>query len=180
MENNINNSEDFLKQVLNKSTGFSVPKNYFSDAEDRFSSFLIEDELPKENGFIIPENYFEGLENSIIKKIATKKEVKVISLKNKLLKYIPIATAASVALFLSINYFNTYSNEEVSFENLAQSDIENWIIENSNELSDQDFATLLHSEITNENDFALTDLNNNDIEEYIIDSGSTSLLNENY
>ncbi|MDX6747150.1 hypothetical protein SHK09_10140 [Polaribacter sp. PL03] len=179
MENKIKNSEDYLKSVLDKNTGFSAPKNYFSDTEDKFASFLLEDKLPKEDGFTMPENYFEQLESSITDKIIPKKEVKVISFKTKFLKYIPVAAAASLALFLSINYFNPLNND-VSFDSLAQSDIENWIIENSNELSDDDFAALLQTEITSENDFALTDLNNDDIEEYIIDSENTSLFNENY
>ena len=126
------------------------------------------------------ENYFKELETSITEKITPKKEVKVISLKNKFLKHIPMAAAASLALFLSLNYLSPQNVEEVSFENLAQSDIENWVLENANELSDEDFASLLQSEITNENDFALTDINNNDIEEYIIDLENSSLLNENY
>lgn len=173
MENKIKNNEDFLKSVLNKKTGFSAPKNYFSDAENQLACFLTEDKLPKENGFTLPENYFEELETSIIKK-------KVISLKSKFLKYIPMAAAASLVLFLSLNYLSPQNKEKVSFENLAQSDIENWVLENTNELSDEDFSALLQREITNENDFALTDINNNAIEEFIIDSENTSLLNDNY
>lgn len=151
MKDNLNNSEDFLKSVLQKGTGFTIP-----------------------------ENYFDKIENSIIEKIVPNKEVKIISLKRILLKYIPFAAAASIALFLSLNYLNLGNIKEVSFETLAQSDIENWVIENSNELSDQDFVALLHSGIVNENDFALTDIKNDDIEEYIIYSDDTSLLNENY
>jgi hypothetical protein len=181
MKHNLNNSEEFLKSVLQKDTGFSAPKNYFSEAENSFASFLSENKIPKENGFTIPENYFKDIENSIIEKTVPKKAVKIISLKKTLLKYIPIATAASIALFLSMNYLNpSNTTEEVNFENLAESDIENWIIENSNELSDQDFAALLHSTIINENDFALTDIKNDAIEEYMIYSEDTSLLNENY
>lgn len=180
MENKINNNEDFIKSVINKNTGFSAPKNYFSDAEDRFCSFITEDKLSNDTGFTIPENYFEELEVSVLNKIFVKKEVKVISLKNRLLKYIPISTAAAVALFLSINYFNPFSEKEVSFDTIAQSEIESWIIENSNELSDEDFVALLNSEITNENDFALTDISNDDIEEYLIYSENTTILNENY
>jgi hypothetical protein len=47
-------------------------------------------------------------------------------------------------------------------------------------LSNQDFATLLNSEISNENDFALTEIQNEEIEEYMISSIELSLLNENY
>jgi hypothetical protein len=180
MKYKVKKSEEFLKTVLTKSTGFTAPKNYFSDAEDHFLSFLLEDQLPQENGFTYPENYFENLENAVFKKISPKKEVKIISLKSKLLKYIPLTAAASVALFLSINYLNPFTANEISFDTLGKTDIENWIIENSNELSNEDFATLLHREIFNENNFALTDIRNDEIEEYIIYSEESSLLNENY
>lgn len=180
MEQEINNSEVFLKSVLQNSVGFSVPKDYFNTAEDRFSSFLIERELPEETGFSIPENYFQNLEKSILRKTGLKKEVKIISLKNKLLKYIPVAAAASLALFLSINYFTSSTSSEINFDTLEQTDIENWIVENSNELSDKDFVAILHSEISNENDFAITDLQSDAIEEYIINIEESSLLNENY
>ena len=180
MEQEINKSEAFLKSVLQNSTGFSVPKDYFDTAEDRFSSFLIEKELPEETGFFVPENYFQTVEKSILKKTGFKKEVKVISLKSKFLKYIPVAAVASIALFLSINYFTSSNDSEINFDLLERTDIENWIVENSNELSDKDFITLLHNEISNENDFALTDLQNDAIEEYIINIEESSLLNENY
>ena len=180
MEQKIENSEAFLKTVLHKSTGFSAPKNYFSSAEDHFSSFLIEKELSKENGFTIPENYFEEIESSLIEKIIFKKEVKVISFKNKLIKYIPITAAASIALFLSVNYLNSFDTKEINFNALGNTDIENWIVENSNELSNKDFRALLHSGISHENDLALIDLQNKDIEEYMINSEENSLLNEDY
>ena len=180
MKQKIENSEAFLKTVLHKSTGFSAPKNYFSSAEDHFSSFLIEKELSKENGFTIPENYFEEIESSLIEKIIFKKEVKVISFKNKLIKYIPITAAASIALFLSVNYLTSFDTKEINFDALGNTDIENWIVENSNELSDKDFVAILHSEISNENDFAITDLQSDAIEEYIINIEESSLLNENY
>lgn len=95
-----------IKSVTNENAGFSAPKNYFSAIEERFSSFLLEDKLSKEIGFTIPKNYFYKLENSIKAKIIPKKEIKPLSLKSNILKYIPIATAASIALFLNINYLN--------------------------------------------------------------------------
>jgi hypothetical protein len=180
MENSKNNSEKFLKSARNKDTGFIAPKNYFKDAEDNFSTFLKENKFPKENGLVAPKNYFEDLEQSIINKIAIKKEVRVLSLRKRLLKYIPLGTAAFIALFLSLNYLIPSNSESTSFDTLAQSDIEHWIVENSNELSNQDFATLLPSNIADENDFALTDIKNDEIEEYIINSEDTSILNEIY
>jgi|GEM_PF-516904 hypothetical protein len=180
MKQETNKSEAFLKSVLQNSTGFSVPKDYFNTADDRLTSFFIEKELPEETGFSVPENYFQTVEKSILKKIRFKKEVKVISLKSKFLKYIPAAAVASVALFLSINYFTSSNDSEINFNTIGETDIENWILENSNELSKEDFAALLRSEISNENNFTLTELRNDEIEEYMIYSEENYLLNENY
>ena len=180
MEHKGTKSNNNLKTVLPKSTGFSAPKNYFSAAEDCFSSFLIENKFPKENGYTIPENYFNALESAVFHKLTPKKEVNVFSLKRKLLKYIPFAAAASLSLFLTLNYLTPFATNEISFDALDKKDIENWIIENSNELSKEDFATLLRNEISNENNFALTELRNEEIEEYMIYSEESSLLNENY
>jgi uncharacterized protein (DUF924 family) len=180
MENDRNNNENFVKSELRKDTGFIAPKNYFKDVEDNFSVFLLKDKFPKENSFTTPKDYFEELEQSIVNRITIKKEVKTLSLKMHLLKYIPYATAASVALFLSLNYFISSAAKDASFDTLVQSDIEHWVVENSSELSDQDFATLIYSNLTNENDFALTDIKNDAIEEYIINSEDSSILNEIY
>jgi hypothetical protein len=180
MKQEINKSEAFLKSVLQNSAGFSVPKDYFKTAEECFLSFLIEKEIPEETGFSVPENYFQNVEKSILKKIGLKKEAKVISLRSKFLKFTPVAAAASILLFLSINYLTSLQVSEINFDILERTDIENWIVENSNELSDKDFVTLLHNEISNENDFAFTDLHNHAIEEYMINLEESSLLYENY
>lgn len=181
MEHKSKNSEEFLKSILDKKSGFSVPKNYFSDAEDTFSSFLIEDKFPESNGFEIPDNYFDNVEENILQKInTTKKETKVISLRSRIIKLIPASIAATIALFLTFNYLLNLNNDDINFNTVAQSEIENWIIENANDLSDTDFATILNSEIMNENDFALTSIKNDEIEEYIISTDNTSLLNKNY
>lgn len=179
MENNLKNSEDYLRKILQKDTGFSTPKKYFSKVEETLSSIIFEEKLPKKNGLQTPENYFNNLEDTILDKVITKK-VKVVSLKNRLLKYIPIATAASIALFLSINFINGSNSKSINFDNLAQVDIENWIIDNATELTTEDFETILNTESINEEDFAFTDLKNDAIEDYIIDTDHTFLLNEDY
>ncbi|TMM28849.1 hypothetical protein FDT66_13165 [Polaribacter aestuariivivens] len=179
MENNIKNNEDFLKSITGKNTGFSAPSNYFDTAEDRFSSFIFEESLPKENSFKTPDSYFENLENEIINKAFPTKETKVISLKSRFLKIIPVASAACIALFLGITYFNTINNKaEITFDSIAQLDIENWIIENSNDLTKDDFANVLNSDIVNENDFAFAELKDDAIEDYIITTDNISILNE--
>ncbi|QOD61667.1 hypothetical protein H9I45_04240 [Polaribacter haliotis] len=180
MKENIKNSEDFLKSITGKNTGFSAPSNYFENAEDRFSSFIFEESLSKENAFKIPDNYFNKLEDSILNTvILDKKEPKVISLKSRILKLIPVATAASIALFIGLTYFNNLDNTtEINFDSVAETDIENWMIDNFNELSNEDFASVLNSKIINENDFAFSNIKDDAIEDYIISTENTSILNE--
>lgn len=180
MENNIKNSEDYLKTVLKKDTGFSTPENYFSKVEESLTTIIFQEKLPKKSGLQTPENYFDSLENIILDKVIEKKEVKVISLKERFLKYIPIAAAASIALFLSLNFFNSNNSEIINFDNLAQIEIENWIVDNATELTTEDFATILNTEIMSDDDFAFTDLKNDAIEDYIINTDNTFLLNEDY
>ena len=180
MSKEIKKSEEYLKSVLSKGTGFVTPVNYFHTVENRAASVLVENELPKETGFKIPDNYLEEVETKILAKLGNNEPRKIYFLRQRWFKDTFIVAAASVVLLICFNYAHIFSATQVNFNSLAQVDIENWVIENSNELSNEDFAALLNSEITNENDFALTDLSNGAIEDYIIYSNSTSLLNENY
>ncbi|QTD38056.1 hypothetical protein JL193_01760 [Polaribacter batillariae] len=180
MKEDIKNSEDFLKSITGKNTGFSAPLNYFDNAEDRFSSFIFEESLSKQNSFKVPDNYFKNLENSILDKIVSEKRTpKVISLKSKNLKRISIAIAASIALLIGLTYVNNLNNTtEINFDAVAETDIENWMVDNFNELSDEDFANVLNNNIVNENDFAFTNIKDDAIEDYIISTENTSILNE--
>jgi hypothetical protein len=65
------------------------------------------------------------VESSIVKKIGLKKEIKVITLKNKFLKHILFAAQASIALSLSINYLSPLSAKEINFDSLGCIDIKN-------------------------------------------------------
>jgi hypothetical protein len=178
MKNKIKNSEVYLNSVLGKENSFSVPKNYFNDLEKRFSNFLIEDKISNKKVFLTPNSYFDTLEDKIIPKVTLKeKNIKIISLKQRIYKVIPFGIAASILLFISVNYFNNF-NTEVSFDNLALSDIETWILDNSSEITSQDIVTFIPTENINTNVFEFTTLNDKDIEDYIIYNDNTSILNE--
>ncbi|WP_298763617.1 hypothetical protein [uncultured Polaribacter sp.] len=179
MENEIKNSEDYLKSILKKETGFTTPENYFSKVEDNIETLIFKEKLPTKTGFKVPDAYFNTIQDTILDNIKIEKEVKVISLKQRILKYSAIGVAATIALFLSLNFFNTTATT-ADFNKLAQTDIENWIVENSSEFTTEDFATILNESILNEEEFVFTDLKNDAIEEYIINTDNTYLLNENY
>ena len=125
------------------------------------------------------ESEVEILEDKIISKVvvSTEKETKVISLRQRMLKIVPAAIAASFALLISISYFNK-TNTEINFDNLAHSEIETWFLENSSSLTSEDIATFIPMENININDFAYTNIDDEVIEDYIIYNENTTLLNE--
>ncbi len=178
MEEKIKNSELYLNSVLGEKSNFSAPKDYFNNIENRFFISLAEQNIPNKDGFSTPNSYFDSLENSILSKVKSKeKTIKVISLKQRFYKIIPAAIAASIALFISINYF-TNKNTEINFDNLAQTDIENWFLESSSNITSEDIATFINVDDINVNDFAYTNIDDDDIEDYIIYNENTTLLNE--
>ncbi|MFK8061282.1 MAG: hypothetical protein AB8B78_14490 [Polaribacter sp.] len=180
MENKIKNSEAYLNSFLEKKTGFSVPKNYFDHTDERFSSFLIEDKFSKNNAYSTPGAYFKNLEDIIVSKVIDdKKPTRVISLKQRIYKALPIGIAAAIALLISVTYFNIDTTEEnLTFDNLAQNDIESWLIENSEELSTQDIAAIIPMDNITDSDFTFATINDTEIENYIIYNDNTNILNE--
>ncbi|PWG05119.1 hypothetical protein [Polaribacter aquimarinus] len=178
MKEKIKNSELYLDSVLGKKSGFSTSKDYFDDVEEHFFIALAENAIPKKDAFSTPTSYFNNLEDSILDSLKSeKKNIKVISLKQKFYKIIPAAIAASIALFISINYFNK-ENIETRFDNLAETDIETWFLENSSSITSEDIATFVSVDNMNMNDFAYTNIDNDLIEDYIIYNDNTTLLNE--
>lgn len=181
MDNKIKNSENFLDKIVKKNNGFSTPKNYFNDHEERFSSFLIEEKISKKDVFATPENYFDTLEEEILTKV-TKKEAPttVISLKRKIYKVASIGIAASILLFLSINFYNNTSKTKISFDNLAKNDIENWFLETPYEITTEDIATIINANDLNTIDLAFTDIKSDAIEDYLIYNDDEIILTNEF
>ena len=177
MENEIKNSENYINNKVGKGTGFSTPSNYFDDLEDVITTKISQENFAKETAFKTPENYFINLENNILAEITLKeKEVKVISFKERILKLIPIAAAASVVLFIGLNSFVFNTNEELTLDTLSDNDIEYWL--DVNTLNSTDIALVLENEILDENEFSFTDIKDETIEDYINSIDNSSLLNE--
>ena len=177
MKNEQKNSVEYLNNITGKKTGFSVPTNYFNAVEDAFSTNLFEDSNSKKNAFKTPASYFDNLETEILTKVyQPKKETKVITLKDKLLKFIPYAAAASVLLFVGLHYFSADITSDKLFDDLADNEIENWLLENSSEISNQDFAMVISEDVLT--DFTFSEIEDDDIEDYIISTQNTSILND--
>lgn len=148
--------KDILRKLKNTDQGFSVPDGYFDaldsklgslgstaskDASERTDSADLKDDRSLVNlkkrgtGFKTPQDYFESFEP----KVLTNEPGKVVSLKNKTVRIISMAIAASVLLFFGIqyNYMTPSSSTQLS---LQEEDISNWIEMDLVELNSYDIA----------------------------------------
>lgn len=173
MEDKIKHSENYLKSILGKENGFSAPKNYFENLDGQLSTIVSEERFSHERAFSTPSDYFENLEDNVITKITSEeKKSKVISLRQRMLRIIPATIAASIVLFISVNYFSK-TNSEINFDNLAQSEIEKWFLENSTAFTSEDIAMFIPVENISISEFTFADISKDDIEDYIIDQDAT-------
>jgi len=122
-----------------KKEGFQSPEGYFDSIDNKVLEKLRLEKEKKVTGYKIPEKYLETVEDNVLKTIRNEqKEPKVIDFKSVLLKrLIPIAAAASLLLFIFINYNQT---TDANLEKLASAEIEQWI--------DDDLITFDTYEIT--------------------------------
>ena len=164
MENEIKHSEDFIKKNVGKTSFFDVPSDYFNTVDFEISAKITEEKWNKTTAFKVPDDYFKNLEDKLITNInLNKKATKVISFKERLLKIIPYAAAASIALFISLNTFVFNANKELSFETISDSEIEYWL--NENTVSTSEIITILEDEILDETEFYFANINDESIED---------------
>lgn len=179
MDTELKNSINYITKKIGENAGFTTPTNYFDDVETRFTNKLVEDEFPKKEKFSVPNNYFSSLEDRVLEKISSpKKEAKIIALRSKIIRFAPIAAAASILLFIGINIFTFNKIETVSFESISDSDIENWLVDNTNSINNDDLAFVVEITDIENNEFSTKSINDTDLEEYLNSIETTSLLNE--
>lgn len=178
MNREIQNSEDYLRKRTQNENGFSVPENYFEGVEDVVLSKMFEQDFPKDIAFSAPDNYFGSFDEEFLAKIDfPKKEVKVISLKSRILKFIPTTAAACILLFIGLNYFST--NEKISFETISSEELELWFNDNNLNENSRDLLEFVDADFTG-NDIIEgdTSINDDDILEYLNTINNNSLLTE--
>lgn len=180
MERDLKNSIDYINKKTSKETGFSIPKNYLNNFEDTIAIKLAEVNIPKEHCFETPKNYFNNLEDSILSKISIpKKEIKVISFKDRVLKMVPYAAAASVILFIGLNTSVFNKSEENIFDKLADSEVENWISNNIDLISSSDIALTYNDIEFDDLETIPNSITDDDLEDYLNNKDETSLILEN-
>jgi len=178
MNRQIQNSEDYLRKRTQNENGFSVPENYFENVEDVVLSKISDKDFPKDIAFSTPDNYFDSFDEEFLAKIVfPKKDVKVISLKSRILKFIPTTAAACILLFVGMNYFS--SNEKISFETISSEELELWFNDSNLNEGSRILLEFVDADFT-ENDIIEDDtsINDDDILEYLNTIDNTSLLTE--
>ena len=153
--------------------GFSSPEGYFDDVENGVFEELSKEKPIKESGYAIPEGYLETVEENVLEKLSGEsKSIKVISLKDILLKRVlPVAVAASLLLIIYINF----NNKTSSFESITATDIEQWIENDLITLDTYEIAEVYSdTEIENQDIYA-----EDELEEYLNGMDVESLLYEN-
>ena len=180
MDNNKKHIINGLTSKQEGKSGFTTPKDYFENVENDFFTKLSENSLPNQTGFNTPESYFENLEDTILAKVELpKKEVKVISLKKKIFRIIPMVAAASIVLFIGLNAFIFNKTEENPFDNLADSDVENWISNHINLIEDTDIAFTYTDIDFDESELIPNSISNDELENYLSNQENISLILEN-
>jgi hypothetical protein len=154
-----------MKKKLN---GFKTPEDYFNSFTDNLMTKLSEELTieKKVDGFTIPDAYFDSLYQNIQNKIHTP-ESKVIKL-NALKKYYYVAAVAAVVLiFIGISLTN---KTEITFDDIAISDIENYFDDNELDMSTYELAQMLPIDELEIKDIIDTQLNDENIIDYIDNS----------
>jgi hypothetical protein len=151
---------------LNKNNPFKTPEKYFEGFDARLMKKLSKESsnIPKEEGFAVPENYFDSVHAKILDNIAFE-ERQVITL-NPLKKhyYTAASIAAVILLFFGLNW-NT--SEEVSFENLAEVDIERYFETNGFDLSTYEIAEVIPFNELEINDILTTGFEEENLIDYL-------------
>ncbi|MDO6676085.1 hypothetical protein Q4517_11070 [Tenacibaculum sp. 1_MG-2023] len=175
MDKKLKHTIDYINQQVGKDNGFSTPQNYFEKVEETINTSVFIDSLPKNKPFNTPHGYFDTIEARIQSKLAIEqtKESKVISLRKRILQYVPVAAAASVLLFIGINYFNS---QKITFEDITITDIESWYENGYGDIDNSELATALNTSELEEDIFA--SISDETLEDYLSSVDTPTLINE--
>ncbi|WP_440066168.1 hypothetical protein [Tenacibaculum discolor] len=175
MNEKLKHTINFINQQVGKDCGFSTPQNYFEEVEETINTSVFIDSLPKKKAFSAPDGYLDAIEAKIQSKLETEQttETKVISLRKRILQYIPVAAAASVLLFIGINYFNT---QKITIEDITITDIESWYENGYGDIDNSELAVTINTSELEEDIFA--SISDETLEDYLDSVDIPTLINE--
>lgn len=152
-------------------SGFKTPRDYFSNLEEQLQSEIKLTELAENSGFKVPEDYLNRFEDRLLQNLDTKNDNKIISL----FSWKNIAAVSTIAACLAIIFNLFYVKEaDLTFENLETVSIENYL--QSREYSADEMATLIYSENLLDETFLDRDINEKQLEDYLLDNDYDELI----
>lgn len=152
---------------FNKNSGFKTPEDYFGSFTDKLMGKLseLDSDRPKKEGFKVPDGYFDSLHHHILQKL-DHQGAKVVRLHPYRKYYFIAASVAAIVLFgLALN-LNTISYE-VTFDDLASTDIESYFDNNDMELTTYEIAEVIPIDELEINDILNEQINEDQIIEYL-------------
>lgn len=171
--------ESKLKSKIGTINPFKVNETYFENFEDSISNSL-ENRNTKsvKTTLKVPDYYFENFEQKVLLKLKNtteNKEVKVISLRSRIIKIsATIAVAASLAIFF---IFNQQQTDDISFDSLALSEIEEWINQDQLDLDAYQIASV-YTETKLQSNLLNSTINEDELEEFLKNENINELIYE--
>jgi len=158
--------------AFNKNNPFKTPEGYFEGFNHRLMDTHSEGNLslPKKEGFVVPDGYFKSVNDTIISKLDVV-ETKVVQL-HPLRKYY-YAAASIAAVLLVIFGLNLPASEAVTFDSLAESDIENYFENNDYDLSAFEIAEVIPVDELEINDILTNQFEEENLIEYLDENTNT-------
>lgn len=147
-----------------KESGFKVPKDYFNTVEDHIMSEIKLKAHGTDSPFTLPPNYFDILEDNILSTVSEKKSPKVITLFSKK-NMIYISGIAAAILLIFFNGF--LFEKKLTLDQFDSETVANYILNENFE--SYEIADLLDEEDLTEENFSELQINEQDIETYILD-----------
>lgn len=147
---------------------FSTPKGYFDSFEESLRDRLAKESspIPKQAGFSVPSSYFDDLQSRLTAQLEAEKNVpKVIQL-TPIKKFMALAAAIAAVTILVIG-INWGNSEELSFTDLANSEIEAYFDDNELDLSSDEIAEVLPVDTYEIIDFVQPQLNEDNLLDYL-------------
>ncbi|MEX0288595.1 MAG: hypothetical protein AB3N14_05750 [Flavobacteriaceae bacterium] len=160
---------------------FKTPEGYFDGFKDRLLDKLAEGDssLPDNDGFAVPEGYFDNLKEQTTAKAYEKPESKVVQL-HAYKKYY-WAAASVAAIFLLVLGLQIFQGEDITFDSLANTEIEDYLdatdlglssyeIAETVNLDELDVQNIFEDQINEENIMDYLDENIDDFDELNLDT----------
>ncbi|AWX43103.1 hypothetical protein HME9304_00090 [Flagellimonas maritima] len=154
-----------------KKNTFNTPEGYFESFHERLMDKMQGQEIrdaiaiiPKTDGFGVPDGYFENLDQKIISK-TDQKQIKVIRLTS--VKKLYYSAAAIAAIFILIFGITWNDQPQLSFDDLANAEIDSYFNTMEFGLSSYEIAEIMEVEEISMDDILETELNEENILEYL-------------